>query len=410
MNTGLGQYKRRRWLKWAIALALVLLVALGVLRALSARKAQQQALATSSAAKTQGQVELAESDVVAARTLEVAQGLPVSGSLKAVNSAVVKARVAGELQGLTVREGDFVKAGQILARIDSSEYPARLRQAREQAESAKAQADVAQRQYDNNKALVDQGFISKTALDTSLANLNAARSTYKAAQAATDVAGKSVDDTVLKAPITGQVSQRLAQPGERVGIDARIVEIVDLSRLELEATLSAADSTLVSVGQNAELQIEGSSQTVSARVVRINPSAQSGSRSVLAYLSISNTGGGNSLALRQGLFAQGTLGTARTAMLAVPVTSVRTDKPVPYVQTVENGQVVHRPVELGARGSAAGEDVVAVKGLAEGTPVIRANVGYLREGTRVRFTRIGGSPQDGPPSAQPAPASAMKSP
>ena len=67
------------------------------------------------------------------------QGLAISGSLKAVTSAVVKARVAGEIQGFSVREGDFVKAGQVIARIESSEYPSRVRQAREQTESSRAQ-------------------------------------------------------------------------------------------------------------------------------------------------------------------------------------------------------------------------------------------------------------------------------
>src|SRR5450756_242168 len=98
------------------------------------------------------------------------QGLAVSGSLKAVNSAMIKARVAGELQGLTVREGDFVKAGQVIARIEASEYTSRVRQAGQQAESGKAQVDGVQRRYDNNKALVDQGCISRTVLDASLAN------------------------------------------------------------------------------------------------------------------------------------------------------------------------------------------------------------------------------------------------
>ena len=133
---------------------------------------------------------------------------------------------------------------------------------------------------------MDQGFISKTALDTSLNNLDAAQANYKAALAAVDVARKSLDDTVLRAPISGLVSQRLAQPGERVAVDARIVEIVDLSRLELEATLSATDSVAVRVGQQAMLQVEGTDRPITARVVRINPSAQAGSRSVLAYLGV----------------------------------------------------------------------------------------------------------------------------
>ena len=391
---------KKSWLKWLLILLVLGAVATAIGFALSARKAQQQALAVATAAQQNVSVELAASDVVKAQMLDITQGLAVSGSLRAVNSAVIKARVAGELQGLSVREGDFVKAGQIIARIDASELQSRLKQAREQAESAKAQVDIVQRQYDNNKALVDQGFISKTALDTSLGNLNAAQSTYKAALAGADVSKKSVDDTLLKAPISGQVSQRLAQTGERVGIDARIIEIVDLSQLELEASLSAADSAQIQVGQLAQLKIEGIPKAVTARVARINPTAQAGSRSVLAYLSIDSAA---AQPLRQGLFAQGTLGTVRSSLLAVPLASVRTDKPVPYVQTVENAQVVYRSVELGVRGSADGVDVVAIKGLNDGAVVISGNIGTLREGSQVKFTAMGGAGATAASGTKPAP-------
>ena len=268
----------KRRIQWAAALLVVVLLAAGVMRTLSARKTSQQTLAASAA--NAGWVELAPSDVARVQARAMTQGTVISGSLKAVNSAFIKARVPGELQGLSVREGDAVKAGQIIARIDASEYAARVRQAREQADAAKAQASAAQRQFDNNQALVDQGFISRTALDTSLASLNAARSTYQAALAGVEVAAKSVEDTVLRSPIDGQVAQRLAQPGERVGTDAKIVEVVDLSRLELEASLGAQESMAVRVGQSARLQVEGQPQPVQAQVVRINPSAQAGSRSV----------------------------------------------------------------------------------------------------------------------------------
>ena len=402
-NISMGMnVNKKRVLKWVAALVVVALLAGGVLRVLSQRKASQAAIAEASAARQAQPVELAGTDVVQATMLDIAQGLAVSGSLKAVNSAVIKARVSGELQGLTVREGDFVKAGQVIARIDASEYLARVRQVKQQAESAKAQTEVVQRQYDNNKALVDQGFISKTALDTSLANLNAAQATFKAAQAATDIAVKSVDDTVLRSPISGQVAQRLAQAGERVGVDTRIVEIVDLSRLELEATLSAADSARIQVGQSAQLQIEGSAQTVAAKVVRINPSAQAGSRSVLAYLSI-DSASASGAPLRQGLFAQGTLGTAQALLLAIPLASVRTDKPAPYVQTVENGKVFHRTVELGTRGISNSAQVVAVKGIDDKAVVILGNIGVLREGTGVKFTPSGTLPLAAASSAKSAP-------
>jgi multidrug efflux system membrane fusion protein len=371
----------KRWLKWAVAALVIALVAVGITRMLAGRKAQQAAAAAQSAQKAQTAIELAATDVVQVKTRDLAQGLAISGALKAVNSAVIKARVAGELRDLTVREGDLVKAGQVVARVDPTEYASRVKQTQEQADSAKAQIDIAQRQFDNNRALVDQGFISKTALDTSSSNLVAAQANYKAALATVEVAKKSVEDTVLRSPISGLVAQRLAQPGERVAIDARVIEVVDLSRLELEASLSAADSVNVQVGQAAMLQIEGASQPVASRVVRINPSAQAGSRTVLTYLAITNTAG-----LRQGLFAQGTLGTARKSSLAVPLSAVRTDKPTPYVQALENGVIVHRPVELGVRGDAEGEAMVAVTGVAENAAITRGALGPLRAGTAVKFT------------------------
>src|SRR5262249_4899296 len=109
-----GQEMTRKKYIWLAVALVVALIALGVIRALSARKAQQDAIGQS-AAKVQAVVELAASDVFKAGTRDIEQGLPISGSLKAVNTATVKARVAGELQGLSVREGDVVKAGQVLA-------------------------------------------------------------------------------------------------------------------------------------------------------------------------------------------------------------------------------------------------------------------------------------------------------
>ncbi len=374
--------KQRSWIKWAAGLVVVALLAAGLAKVLSSRKAQQAALNSSQQADIKP-LELNASDVVKVQTLTLQEGVAISGSLKAINSAVVKARVAGELQGLTVREGDTVAQGQVLGRIDPTEFQARLRQAKEQAQTAQSQVDIAQRQYDNNKALVDQGFISRTALESSSSSLMGAQASYKAAVAAVDLAQKTLDDGVLRAPLSGVVSARLAQPGERLAIDARVIEIVDLQQLELEATLSAADALLARVGQTAKLNIEGTPNAVTAKVVRINPSTLSGSRSVLTYLSVAPAPG-----LRQGLFAQGQLTTGQASGLAVPLDAVRTDKPQTYVQTIDKGVVVHQAVTTGVRGTVNGEGLTytllpGAAGLEEGSLVIRAEVGSLRAGTTV---------------------------
>ena len=323
-------------------------------------------------------IELSDGDIAIAQKISMTQGLPVSGTLKAVRSAMVKARVAGELILLEVREGDAVKMGQIVARVDNTEYLARQSQNKQQAEAARAQVEVAQRQFDNNNALVSQGFISKTALDTSIANLNGAKASYLAALSALDVATKAVDDCVLKAPLNGFVSQRLAQAGERVAPEARIIEIVDLSQLELEATLTSAEAMNVKLGQIAKLNVEGSKEEVSAKVLRINPSTQTGSRSVLIYLGLQSHP-----FLRQGVFVQGNLGTQKVQAIVVPLESVRSDKAKPYVQTIRDDKVMHIQVELGAKGEANGKAVMALKEIEEGTQLLAPSAGAVRDGTLV---------------------------
>ncbi len=385
----------KKYWKWLLAVAIIAALATVGARALSARKAEQ---AKAAAPKPETVLELLASDVASAQVRELSEGLPISGSLKAANTALVKARVPGELQGLTVREGDVVKAGQIIARVDSSEYQSRVTQSQRSADAAKAQVDIAQRGYDNNKALVNQGFISSTALETSAASLAGAKSTYASAQAAVDVARKSLDDTVLKAPISGIVSQRSAQPGERVGVDARVVEIIDISRLELEAALAASDSVDVRVGQQAVLRFEGRAEPVAAMITRINPSAVAGSRSVLVYLSVASTEG-----LRQGLFAQGVLGTAKIQTLSVPLAAVRNDKPVPYVQVVQDGVVSHQSVQLGTQGDAQGTTMVGIKNINAGTQVTMGSAGFIREGTKIK---IGASASAAPAASAAKPQAA----
>ena len=367
------------WMKWTLAGLVVALLVAGTLRTMSARQTRQAALdAQQAAQKSQVRIALAASDLVRVKTLELQQTVLISGPIKAVNTALVKARVPGELRDLTVREGDAVRVGQVLARIDPTESDARLRQARQQAAAAKAQVAIAQRSFDNNRALVAQGFISSTALASSQASLDAAQASYEAAQSGADLAAKARDDTVLRAPISGQISQRLAQPGERVPVDARIVEIVDNRQLELEASLNAADSLQVKVGQSAQLTLDGTHQVIHAKVARINPSASVGSRAVLVYLTLEPDA-----KVRHGLFAQGSLNVGALTTLALPLSAVRTDKPQPYVQLVNQSQVQYANVTLGVRGSLADLPMVAVTGVPEGSMVIDSSVGSLRVGTLV---------------------------
>ncbi|WP_310627110.1 efflux RND transporter periplasmic adaptor subunit [Limnohabitans sp.] len=389
--------------RW-IAIAVITLALLGgVWRAINNKRAQQAAATT--AAAEQMQIELLSSDVMRAELRDVTQSLPVSGTVRAVNFAVIKARVAGELKEVVAREGDAVKAGDVLARIDPTEYQRRWQQAVEQASAAKSQMEIAQRQWDSNKALVGQGFISQAAMDNSVASYQGAIATQKAAIAGAEVARKALDDATLRAPFAGLVSGRAAQVGERVAIDAKIMELVDLSQLEVEVPLSPNESMDVRVGQVAALQIEDRKEVVGAKVKRISPSAQTGSRSVLIYLALDKAEG-----LRHGLFAKGVLGLGKSQVLAVPLSAVRTDRAQPYVQVVERvgdqQQVAHKTVTLGMRGmdltQPESEPMVGVTGVNEGSTVLKGHVGALRSGMVVKYTALA-TPLTAP---LPAPATA----
>ncbi len=375
-------------LAWVAALLAVAVLASGAWRAQSTRQARQHTL-QEQAQRSPAPLTLQKSELLALVPRHLQLDLPISGVLKARQQAFVKARAAGELQGLQVREGDSVRAGQALAQIDATENAARLRQAEQQAQAAAAQLAIAQRQLENNRALVGQGFISPTALQTTQANWDAAQANHLAAQAGVELARKALHDTVLRSPIDGQVAQRLANNGERLGVEARVLEIVDPRELELEALLAPADALQVRLGQSAQLRLQGqdSGPSVRATVVRINPSAQASSRALPVYLLLERaaTTEAATAALRQGQYVQGVLTVGSAQVLALPLEVVRTDKPEPYVQALENQRVVHRSVQLGARSMLNGQTWVAIThGLSEGAQVLAASVGLLREGTEVR--------------------------
>ena len=367
----------KKWLVAAAVLAASIAVGLPALRA--ARTPPQDGPVTAPA------VDLAATDLATARTLPLVRTLEVSGGLVALDSALVKARLAAEVREITVREGDAVRAGQVLVRLDDTEAAWRLRQAEDQAAVAQAQRSIAERTLANNRALVAQGFISINALQTAESNLAAADGSLRAARAAAELARKSVRDATVTAPLSGQVSARFVQPGERVGVDARLLEIVDLRRLELAAAVAPADAAQVQPGQPARLSVEGLAQPVGARVARLNPSTQAGTRAVMVYLKVDPAPG-----LRQGLFARGTIELARRDARAVPLSALRVDQGRPYVLTAENGQVEERPVQPGERGEAefAGPREAAVEvgdGVPEGAVVLRGSVGALRAGTPVKL-------------------------
>ena len=318
--------------------------------------------------------------IVEPRNLE--RTLPLTGSLAPLNEATVKARVAGELVAVTVREGESVKQGQVLARIDPTEVQAKVAARQADVEAAKAQLVWAGKNRGTQKALLDKAFISQNAFDNIQSNYDVAVARLRAADAELVLARKSLGDAVLMAPFAGVVSQRHAQPGERVALDARLVSIVDLTRLQLEAAVPPAAIGQVKVGQPISFRVEGfDEREFAGRIERINPAASAGSRSISVYAVIDNRAG----LLRGGMFAQGALTLSRLdGALAVPASAVREEIGQTFVYAIQDGLVKRKAVKIGPP-DAAGR-VQVLEGLVAGERIVRVNLGSLREGVAARLS------------------------
>jgi membrane fusion protein (multidrug efflux system) len=328
-------------------------------------------------------LEFLPSDVTQVATRDLRQLLPLSGSLRAVNQASVKARVGGDVREVLVREGEPVTAGQVLVRMDTRDYQARVDQAKGAMQASRGQLDIATKARDNNKALLEKGFISQNAYDNAASQFDIARANVESARGALDVAQKALADTVIRAPVSGLVSSRMVQPGEKVSPDNRLLDVVDLRQMELEASVPAADIMNVSLGQEVRVKVEGLSEPMVGKVARINPSTQAGSRSILVYILVDNPQG----LLRVGMFAEAQLTLAKkTAVLTVPQSAIQSDAGSTYVYVIENGKLAQKSVTLGLHGyDDDGAAVEVVKGLENGVQIVKTNLGTLRTGTAVRF-------------------------
>jgi membrane fusion protein (multidrug efflux system) len=349
-------------------------------------------------------LEFAAADILTLAPMRVSRAIPLTGTLTPVERTVVKAKVAGELRELAVREGMSVRRGQPIGRIESADYATRVRERTAQLQAAESQVDQVRRTFENTRQLHEKGFVSQSALDQARSGWEIATGTRDAAREQLVLARKALGDAVLVAPIDGVVDERFAQAGEKLPVDGRVLSIVNLTRMEIDAPVPAAEIGSVRVGQPVELHIEGIAQRQTGRIVRIAPSTQAGTRSVPVYIALDN----RDPAVRAGLFAQGSLAVeSRDGVLAVPRAAIRDAGARTFVYAIVDGRVVEREVTLGMRdeGGPGGEVVEVTAGLAAGDRIVAANLGTLRAGSPARISGASG-PGDARAGDRPATAAA----
>lgn len=307
----------------------------------------------------------------------LARWLPVSGTLQPVRQAVVKAKVAGDVAALTVREGETVRAGQRIAHIESADLQSRLVDRMGAVESARAQLALADKTRSMNVRLLNDKFISQNAFDSAESTFNVARGSVKSAEAQVQVARNALFDADVVAPIAGIVAKRHVQPGEKVAIEAPVVTIVDLKDLELQAMVPAVDIPELTPGMPVELNVDGfGERRFTGRIERINPSTEPGTRAFLVYVSLPNP----DAALRSGMFSTGRIALAAAAPApTLPLAAVRTEAGQSYVWTINAGKLVRRIVITGRRDDTNGR-VEIVTALPAQMPILASRFDNLKDG------------------------------
>lgn len=340
----------------------------------------------------------------------------VNGTLDAYDRATVGTKVAGRLQMMAVDLGSRVSRGQLVARVDPTDYNIRL----QQAEAGLAQARVrlglptegssdavdatdtppvrearavleeARASRERYSALLRDGVISKADFDQVQAQARVAESRYQDAleeirnrqavatqrRAEVALARQQLADTGVYAAFDGVVQQRIASIGEYLAAGAPVVEIVKIDPLRFRADVPERDAATIRVGQNVQLAVDGAPGDFTGRVTRLSPTITERTRVLQLEADIPNAGA----ALRAGSFARATIVTdTSAASLAIPKEALVTFAGIEKVMVVERGKTKEKPVATGRR---AGQFIEVLSGLEAGDVVV-LNPVNLRSGQSV---------------------------
>jgi len=330
-------------------------------------------------------------------TLALPQVVEFSGPLVAPNTAIVRAKATGTLLALDVQEGQRVKAGESLGRIDVSELQSKVAERAANLAAVKTTLAQAQRTHESNIGLANDKFISPIALENSKSSLDSAKAQVAAAEATLDSARIALRDASLVAPISGIVSKKYVVAGEKVTAEQQVVTIVDLRLLELAGTVGTQEVGRLTTGMPATLKIEGLDKPMDGKLARIAPAAEAGTRSIGVVVQLQNPK--ETLRAGQYAVAQVQIGDA-TPRLTVPISAISSASGQEYVWTVENGKLLRRTVTTGRRDPVKGRAEV-LEGLTADAPVLGARFDNLREGAKARIVAVAtaATPKPLPPAA-----------
>lgn len=324
-------------------------------------------------------VNVGPENVAVATLQEIQSGPTISGTLRSDQEAQVRAQAAGTVVQVLAEQGQPVRRGQLLARIEGTAAEQALASAQAGVSAAERNYQQARREAERVQTLVGAGALAQRDLENASNAVAGAQAQLAAARAQRAAAGKQVENTRVVSPISGVVSARPVNAGDVVAPGAPLFTVVDPSGMRLEASVPSEQLSQVRVGAPVSFTVTGyPGRTFVGKVQRINPAADPVTRQVPIYVAIPNDEG----QLVSGLFAQGRVAAQARQGLVVPLSAVDQNGSAPVVLRVRGGTTERVPVQLGivdpttetveiASGVAAGDTLLAgaAMGISPDTPI-----------------------------------------
>jgi membrane fusion protein (multidrug efflux system) len=317
-----------------------------------------------------------EATTVSAR--EVPSFISLTGTLNANHDSDVASDIGGKVAHAQVERGTEVKSGAPLVALDPRTASFGAREARAQAEAAKARATLMQDELKRSDELFHSGAINASVHDRATTEALAAVKQGEAAEAMADRLEKSLADTTVRAPFDGVVVERLVDAGEYVNAGAKVARVVQIDPLRLELAVPEAAVRSVKEGLPVEFEVAAWPGEKFRGVIRyVSPALRESSRDLVVEAEVPN----KDHRLRPGMFAVAKVAAGGASFASVPTSAIKHGDQTESVFIIEEGRLQERIIQVGER---VDDHVAVLSGIRPGETVVARVTDGLQDGQKVQ--------------------------
>lgn len=351
---------------------------LSLMVGLSACKKGDDSKAASSKAVAQD-LRVTPEDVLTLKTDALATGPVITGSIQPERRADLRAEVSAVVLQVFKENGESVKKGDLLVRLDETTFRDQLTSAEQATRAAQQSLEQAERQVERLKTLRASGMTSMQLLEDAEIRRNNAQSESVAAKARAVQAKQQLQRTEIRAPFDGVVSERKVSSGDTAQIGKEMLKVIDPTSLRYQGLIAAESVPLVKLGQTVSFRINGYDQQFLGKVKRIDLAANATTRQVEVLVEFVDA----NRPKVAGLYAEGRIEAATSQTLMLPSSPIVKEGDKNYVWKIQKGVLSKVLINLGERDVRSG-NVAVLSGLQAGDQILAQPTSSLQEGSKVQ--------------------------